>query len=569
MVVRDLFYNTPARLKFMKKDAAEASTVAGVVQHLSLSNPHISFQLIKDGGEVLHTPGDNKLSSAIYAALGRDFALGLQEVDGSGEGIAVRGYVTAPLNGRGTRGMQIFFVNGRYVKSQLLSAAVEEAYKNQMMKRKFPGCVLNIDLPREWVDVNVHPAKTVVKFVNDRQVFSAVYHVVQDTLDRPNTPVAGAKPAGQVVNPRGDFYQQMDAREFREKYDGKGGQKAPGKAAAPFVTKIPPAATELGGRVSVHDVVRPRETAPQPKWHGAVSPTKRSREDSVPAYSVQRPAPAAFDRPQVAGSAPPAGGTAVLGQESTPVENSWMPVSVVAPAPETAVPAPRAHTPAAPGAAAAAASETASAGEAAPVPAAEPEQQRMEEEHIAPWRLVGEVLRTYIIAEDGDTVWLIDKHAAHERINFDRLKANTETIMGQQLLCPEAVKLEPEDCAVLLDQLELLEQFGFEAEDFGGDTILVRSIPSDIDAGQIRETLEMLAEKLRISGTADPEAVRDAMLHTMACKAAIKGGWVSDRAELQVLVDKVQSGEVRYCPHGRPVAVKLTKYELEKMFKRA
>ena len=211
-----------------------------------------------------------------------------------------------------------------------------------------------------------------------------------------------------------------------------------------------------------------------------------------------------------------------------------------------------------------AASETASVPETA-----EPEQQRLMEETAAPWRLVGEVLRTYIIAEDGDTVWLIDKHAAHERINFDRLKANTEPIMGQQLLCPEAVKLEPEDCAVLLDQLELLEQFGFEAEDFGGDTILIRSIPSDIDAGQIRETLEMLAEKLRISGTADPEAVRDAMLHTMACKAAIKGGWVSDKAELQVLVDKVQSGEVRYCPHGRPVAVKLSKYELEKMFKRA
>ena len=173
-------------------------------------------------------------------------------------------------------------------------------------------------------------------------------------------------------------------------------------------------------------------------------------------------------------------------------------------------------------------------------------------ERSAPWRLVGGVLRTYIVAEDGESVWLIDKHAAHERMNFDRLKASTEPIMGQQLLAPEAVRLAPEDYAALLEQLPLLERVGFEAEDFGGESILVRSIPAEIDASQIRETLEMLAEQLR-----------------MACKAAIKGGWVSDEAELRALMDKVQSGEVRYCPHGRPVAVKLTRYELEKMFKRA
>ena len=204
------------------------------------------------------------------------------------------------------------------------------------------------------------------------------------------------------------------------------------------------------------------------------------------------------------------------------------------------------------------------------LPAGEVENQTtLLEERSTPWRFVGEVLRTYIIAEDGENMWLIDKHAAHERMNFDRLKANTEPIMGQQLLSAEAVKFSPEDYAVLLEQLPLLEQFGFEAEDFGGESLMIRAIPSEIDASQIRETLEMLAEKLRLSGTADPSAARDAMLHTMACKAAIKGGWVSDSAELRVLMEKVQSGEVRYCPHGRPVAVKLTRYELEKMFKRA
>ena len=505
LVVRDLFYNTPARLKFMKKDAAEAAGVTAVVQRLSLSNPHISFQLIKDGAEVLHTPGDNQLSSAVYAALGRDFALGLTAVDGTGDGIRVHGYVTKPLCGRGTRGAQTFFVNGRYVKSQLLTAALEEAYKNQMMKGKFPGCVLYVELPLDQVDVNVHPAKTVVKFVGERQVFSAVYHVVQDTLDQGQAPASAPRPAPPErtaqAAPRQDFYRQMDAKTFRQEAE-KWERAKPVPAQTPFVTRIPPVNTELTGRATLHDVVQPRQSPPEPA----------ERKPAVPA-AAPAPAKAAAAEPSQA-------------------------VQAYIPAPLPGEP------------------------EAA-------EQTALLEERPAPWRLAGEVLRTYIIAEDGENVWLIDKHAAHERINFDRLKAHTEPIPGQQLLAPEAVRLSPEDYAALLEHLPLLEQFGFEAEDFGGESLIVRAIPADIDASQIRETLEMLAEQLRLSGTADPAAARDAMLHTMACKSAIKGGWVSDEAELRVLMERVERGEIRYCPHGRPVAVKLTRYELEKMFKRA
>ena len=544
MVVRDLFYNTPARLKFMKKDAAEAASVAAVVQHLSLSNPHISFQFIKDGAEVLHTPGDNQLSSAIYAALGRDFALGLVPVDGSGDGIRVRGYVTKPIASRGTRGMQTFFVNGRYIKSQLLTAALEEAYKNQMMKGRFPGCVLHLELPVSQVDVNVHPAKTVVKFVNERQVFSAVYHVVQDTLDRAGAPArpAPAQPQPEQAvqaHPRQDFYRQMDARTFRQEAEKREKQKGV-SVQAPFVTRIPPADSELGGRATLRDVVQPRQSpAPSPA-------PRRAAEQAVPPVQAER-------------------GTVRRGV--SPVQ---APALESSPAP--AVPAAQTSLPGV------SAPEKPESPAAAPAPAAQQtilpvgemeDQTALVEERPAPWRFAGEVLRTYIIAEDGESVWLIDKHAAHERLNFDRLKANTEPIMGQQLLVPEAVQLSPEDYAALLEQLPLLEQFGFEAEDFGNESLMIRAIPSEIDATQIRETLEMLAEKLRLSGTADPASARDAMLHTMACKAAIKGGWVSDPAELKVLLDKVQSGEIRYCPHGRPVAVKLTRYELEKMFKRA
>lgn len=192
----------------------------------------------------------------------------------------------------------------------------------------------------------------------------------------------------------------------------------------------------------------------------------------------------------------------------------------------------------------------------------------VEPPQAAPWQFRGEILHTYIIAEDGDTVWLIDKHAAHERINFDRLKANPEPVMRQQLLTPAAVDLAQEQYAALLENLPLLEEFGFTAEDFGQGCLMVRSVPSDIAAGQIRETLETLADKL-LAGGADPAAARDAMLHTMACKAAIKGGWTSDPAELRALIARVQSGEVQYCPHGRPVKIKISKYDIEKMFKRA
>ena len=510
IVVRDLFYNTPARLKFMKTDSAEASAVSSMIQQIALSHPDVSIQYLRDGKEELHTPGDGKLLSAIYAARGRDFALSLVPVDGGGEGIRISGFVTDPLNGRGSRAMQTFFCCGRMIKSALLTAALEEAYANRQMKGRFPGCVLHIDLPLDQVDVNVHPAKTVVKFVSERAVFSAVHHVVKDALDgkpvqavkpAPAVPAAKilpeTKPVAKTVNPRGDFYQTMDAKTFRE--------QQPSAAPAPVRR---PASPEMGGRITLRDSARA----------GADLPALQRKEPP-------KPAPAA-----------------PVSEEKTLQLQLIAPVSEKKPVAEPSQPK---------------------------QPACEPEQISFPQAKPAPWRFAGEVLNTYIIAEDGDTVWLIDKHAAHERINFDRLKASTEPIMRQQLLRSIAVDLSQEQYAVLLEQLPLLEEFGFEAEDFGQGCLMVRSIPADLETGLIRETLEMLADKLLTCGTADPSAARDAMLHTVACKASIKGGWKSDPAELRVLIEKVQSGEVQFCPHGRPVKVKLTKYEIEKLFKRA
>ena len=485
--VRDLFYNTPARMKFMKKDSAEGAAVAGIVQHLALSHPEVSFKLLRDGAEVLHTPGDGQLLSAVYAAMGRDFAMGLQEVRGCGGDVQVSGYVTRPLNGHGTRGRQLFFVNGRFVKSQLLSAALEEAYRNRLLKGKFPGCVLHLTLSEDRVDVNVHPAKTVAKFVSDKTAFDAVYYTVMDALDaaaRPKAPEKEEKP----------FYRTMTAQEFRQ------------------------------------------QQKPEPEKPPLGSYTAR------PAAPVSRPAAQPEERPAqtmaVRDVAPEAGKPF-----TAPTGRPGVSYHITPPAPKS---------------------------EPVREPVQEtvslPEQVTMEPPREAPWRIAGEVLRTYIICEDEqENVWLIDKHAAHERVRFDALKAATEPIMSQTLLEPMAVELSPEDCAALLEQLPLLERYGFRCEDFGG-AVLVRGVPAGVD--DPTGALEELAEDLRLN-RADPDAARDSLLQTMACKSAIKAGMHTDPAELRRLVDRVQSGEIQYCPHGRPVAVRLSKYQVEKMFKRA
>ena len=524
--VKDLFYNTPARLKFMKKDSAETAAVNGLLQHLALSRPDVSFRFIKDGTEALHTPGDGKLASAVYAALGREFASSLLEISGSGGDIRVHGFVTKPLFGRGSRSMQILFVNGRFIKSQLLTAALEEGYRNQIMKGRFPGCVLFVSLPHTMVDVNVHPAKTQVKFAREREVFDAVYHTVMDALDNDGKPIPAAKPAVGQTNPRQDFFTSMSAGEFRQKM----AETKPAATAAPAV-----------------------QSAPRPVWN---------TEQKVPSARVAdvEKAPISYQTRQQ--SHPALRPVTVLADEKDDEVSAPPSVRTVSPAVDAVRPAETKPEPAVP---------------ARPfVPAIPEEKQTVIElpqetllpKREQPWRIAGEILRTYIICEaEGGVIWLVDKHAAHERIHFDRLMAAAEPVTAQRLLRPVAAELGKEDAALLLENAALLAELGFACEDFGGDTVLVREVPADMDAEDTTATLEELAQKLRTGR--DPAERREHMLHTMACKAAIKAGMVSDPAELRVLADRVQAGEIKYCPHGRPVAVKLTRYELEKMFKRA
>ena len=521
MVVRDLFYNTPARLKFMKKDSAESAACFAMVQRLALSHPEVSIKFLRDGKQDLLTPGDGKLQSALYAVLGRDLALGFTPVKGSGEDMTVTGFVSLPTCCRGTRGYQHFFVNGRYVKSRTMMAALEEAYANQKMVGKFPGCVLHLTTRLNAVDVNVHPTKQEVKFGSDKKVFDAVYYAVKSTLEadrsRPSaladSPRLAPKAAQDTVTPHQTTFRTMTAEQFRKTAD----KPAPS--------------------LPLHDIAaRPAQTAQPVRAATRVAPT-------TPPQPV-RPEP----KPAPAPTAPPVR-TAVpdIPAKTTP------PVEV---APET----PRATARVAP---------TAQKEPIPTAPPVEPQSPIQPEPEETPWRMAGEVLNTYIIVEQGDKVLLIDKHAAHERMNFDRLKAAGYTPMVQTLLTPVVFTPPAEEGAALLSQLPLLERFGFEAEDFGGGAIIVRTAPDDVDAAAIPDVLLELAGRLITCGTADPDSARDALLHTMACKAAIKGGQKNGEAELLKVAKAVMAGEVKYCPHGRPVAIELTRSQIEKRFGRA
>ena len=508
ITVRDLFYNTPARLKFMRKDSAETAAINGLMQHLALSRPDISFRFDKDGVSAFQTPGDGKLLSAVYAAYGREFARSLLPVEGRGGDIEVSGYVTAPAFGRGSRAMQMFFLNGRFIKSQLLTAALEEAYKNQMLKGKFPGCVLSVTMPAHMVDVNVHPAKTEVKFSNERELFRTVYHTILDDLTAKGGPTnPNPAPGGQSA-PKTGFFQNMDAKAYRERA-AESGRNAGGVWRG--------YGAESGGTIN-----RFRDEDDEPALVVAEQSATRPEEPKefgVSASSQSPAAPEAFD--------------------------VSAPQSPAAPeTPERAVPPQNGSASALPG-----------------------QRNMFPETDAAPWRIAGELFSTYIVCEgaDGDA-YLIDKHAAHERIRFDELKAGAVPPMRQTLIQPVAAELSKEDAALALDSLEELERLGFSCEDFGGNTLLVREIPSDMDAGDVTATLEELIEALRTGR--NPEERREAMFRTMACKSAIRGGDENSPRELRALAEKVRRGEVRYCPHGRPVAVKFTKLEIEKLFKR-
>ena len=511
ILVRDLFFNTPARMKFMKSDSAESSAIAAVVQQQALAHPEISFRLIRDGETQLQTSGDGERLAAIYTVFGRELAKNMLAVNGTWEKFHVTGYITKPTATRGNRALQYFFLNGRFIRSRLLSAALEEAYRNQMMTGRFPACVLELQMPLEAVDVNVHPAKTEVKFLNERAVFDAVHYAALSTLS----------------NASGRVAMQMP------------------KSPAPDAAKPDTPATPQPARPAERPVARP---AVNPNFYQTMQAGEYRRQAgaqpcTVLASQVQYPT----RTPKPVEPAMP------------PVEKAPSPIAPPQPEPVVAPVKPAAKAEPEP---------AAIPKEPIPTPA-EPEQLALDLPEQT-FRLIGEAFDSYLIAEQGESVLFIDKHAAHERILFEKLKAEDHPIVSQELMAPVSAELTREEAATVLENTEILGKCGFEVADFGDGDVLIRQIPCDVDEKDAVSLLQELAADLLAGKTLAPETLRDNLLHTIACKAAIKAGWHTEGAEAAHLVAEILSRtDIKYCPHGRPVCIELTKAQLERQFKRS
>ena len=539
MIVRDLFYNTPARMKFLKRDSVEGSYISGAVQRQALGHPEVAFRFLRDGKAELTTPGDGKLLSAIYAAMGRASAKEMVEVKSTSGGVTVTGYVGKPTASRGSRSYQHFFVNGRYVKSRMMASALEEAYKNQIMVGRFPICVLHVTVPPTAVDVNVHPAKTEVKFLREGDVFDAIHYSVLGALsraqDRPEMELKAPKPQ---VQPRQNFYQNVTAQEYRAMtglMEKSSGVQPSGTVVQQFRTLEQRAEAGTRPSLSVHDSVR-----------------------MVPTVQGARPAPVSSD-PAFEAPAEKPEWNAAPPRQSVPEPPVEEPVPAAEPMPEP-IPEPEMVPP----------TQTVMELPEIPVPKApEPEEiQQPELETEQPYRIIGQALDTYIIVEQGDGLLLFDKHAAHERIRFERLKAQRHEVMSQVLLSPLHPAMSREEVAVLLENRETMEGLGFTLEDFGGD-LVVRAIPCDVTEADAPACLSELAQQLQDGRKLDKETVYDDLLHTIACKGAIKGGQYTDPKEISALVAELMArDDIKHCPHGRPVCITLSRATLERQFKR-
>ena len=502
ILVRDLFYNTPARMKFLKRDSVEGGAAAAAVQKQALAHPEVSIRLLMDSEERFQTAGDGDLRAALYAVLGRQLALDMLPVKSSWGNLTLEGFISKPTATRGNRSYQLFFVNDRPVVSRQLIAALEQAYENQLLKGRFPAAVLHLSVPAEAVDVNVHPAKTEVKFLAERDVFDCVHYGVQGALN--GSSVQTARPEIQLKP----------------------------QPAAPKAAQIPQRQENFFQSMRAQDLKAYTEALRPPKKQGLAQPILRpgpvKKSDPEPAIKPVQPKP---------------------------------PLETMAVRTPTAAPS-KASAPAAP--------QPAPRPEPEQVTLPEPEQETLPLPQTPVWRFVGEVMDSFLVVEEGDSVLFIDKHAAHERILFDKFRSGQEIIMGQQLLAPMTIQFDAQDAALLLANAETLLSLGYELEDFGGGTLLLRQIPSSIDLSDAQATLEELCDNLKNGKSADFSSLRDELLHTVACKAAIKAGWKTGRAELESLCRQVMENEdLRYCPHGRPICISLSRSQLERQFKRS
>lgn len=511
IVVRDLFFNTPARMKFLKKDVSEANAVAGIVDKIALSNPDVSIRFIREGKSALFTSGSGDLKTAAYEIFGKDFADGLIEADYSFESVKIRGLVSKPTKSRPNRNMQFFFVNGRLVKSGTASAALSEAYKNSIMVGKFPYCVLNITTAPGLVDVNVHPAKIEVRFANERTVFSAVYYAAKNALEHRDE-------APKVTIPR------TAQTELFEPVRPKTEQM-----------RLPEKQPDFWNRMSSSGY-RSAQQPEKPTYQQSAA-----REDIITVASPDK-------KPETADSEPSTIQHFLDAQRAKKEETAVIEADI---RPELSE-------------------------KAATLPDEKPEETARaldtavdEKPAELPVTVIGEAFKTYIIVQQGESIFLVDKHAAHERMLFNELVRNDSKRSTQMLLTPITVTLSKEEYSSVLDNLDMLMQAGFAVEDFGYSVVIVRECPMEISADEVADVVAELAGYLVENRQKLISEKKEWLFSLMACKAAIKGGMYTTEYERELFIKRLfASPEIRYCPHGRPVMIEITRRELEKNFGR-
>lgn len=491
IVVRDIFFNTPARMKFLKKDVTEGNQVAGIVDRMAISHPEISFRFIRDGKQILITSGNGDLKSTVYSVLGKEMSDSLMSVDYSFNDMRITGFVSKPTASRKSRAGQYFYINNRIVKSKTAMAALEQAYKNTIMVGRFPACVLNIELNPAQVDVNVHPAKTEVRFANEKPIFDLVYYAVKTAIENDRT----VKEVEFKENPicwqeSKNVYQNNDNKSFQAKFDF-------------FKKKDEPPSQQV-------IKTKPRENfwqveAPKPEYKIARDEKPKPRVD----INIE------YEEPEEISTAK---------SEDTPKEQDIEKVVIT--------------------------------------------DEKDNENFIPNFKLIGEAFKTYLIVEIENELYFIDKHAAHERMNFERFKAQA-TVETQMLLAPVVVNLTKDEFIAISENVELIKKCGFELEEFGESQIIVRAIPSLVDGDSVKDLMLEIAQKLLEHKTDILPDKIDWIYHSASCRGAVKAGDYTSRQEQEMFVKKLLSmPNIRFCPHGRPVFIKMSKYDIEKQFGR-
>lgn len=491
IVVRDIFFNTPARMKFLKKDVTEGNQVAGIVDRMAISHPEISFRFIRDGKQILITSGNGDLKSTVYSVLGKEMSDSLMSVDYSFNDMRITGFVSKPTASRKSRAGQYFYINNRIVKSKTAMAALEQAYKNTIMVGRFPACVLNIELNPAQVDVNVHPAKTEVRFANEKPIFDLVYYAVKTAIENDRT----VKEVEFKENPiyrqeSKNVYQNNDNKSFQAKFDF-------------FKKKDEPPSQQV-------IKTKPREDfwqveAPKPEYKIARDEKPKPRVD----INIE------YEEPEEISTAK---------SKDAPKERDIEKVVIT--------------------------------------------DEKDNENFIPNFKLIGEAFKTYLIVEIENELYFIDKHAAHERMNFERFKAQA-TVETQMLLAPVVVNLTKDEFIAISENVELIKKCGFELEEFGESQIIVRAIPSLVDGDSVKDLMLEIAQKLLEHKTDILPDKIDWIYHSASCRGAVKAGDYTSRQEQEMFVKKLLSmPNIRFCPHGRPVFIKMSKYDIEKQFGR-